>query len=167
MSIYVCLLTIGIWLLAPWFLKYRKARRTEAWPHVSGRIIESRIVRGVFSSSWYTREEERYCVRYEYTVNGSRVQSETVSVVDSHRADDIVRKYPDGIAVEVFFDPKNAKSSVLEPGGVPPLWYLIVGLPVLLIGLALFSLVEMIHLIDAQRRTWTSSTRFTEQIKAI
>jgi hypothetical protein len=167
MSIYVSLLTIGIWLLAPWFLKYRKARRTEAWPSVSGRIIESRIVRGVFSSSWYTREEERYCVRYGYTVNGSRLQSETVSVVDSHRPNDIVRKYPAGITVEVFYDPKNARSSVLEPGGVPHLWYLIVGLPVLLVGLALFSLVEMIHLIDTQRRTWTSSTRFIELNKAI
>lgn len=152
MSAYVSLLIIGIWFSAPWFLKYCEARRTEAWPHVAGRIIESKIVRGVFNSSWYTREEERYSVRYAYTVNGSPLQSETVSVVGFDRPANIVWKYPAGSAVEVFYDPKNPKSSVLEQGGVPHLWDLIVGLPVLLTGLAFFSLVEMIRLISARRQ---------------
>lgn len=54
MSIYVCLRAIGIWLLAPWFLKYRKARRTEAWPPNSAPnvffLLTSDPRRGIFMS---------------------------------------------------------------------------------------------------------------------
>jgi hypothetical protein len=55
-------------------------------------------------------------VTYSYTVNGQALQCSRVKFSPA-RGKKVVAKYPTGNAVQVFFDPQQPSSAVLEKGG--------------------------------------------------
>jgi hypothetical protein len=155
MELSVVLLIIGVWSVVPWLLKYRRAKQTEAWPHVPGCIVKSAIQREQ-ASSWVedSGEIETYLVRYAYVVDGASLESDTVSIQGRHKPAEITQKYPIRATVEVFYNPNNPKHAVLEPGGTPKLWRLIIGLTVLSAGFAIaavFALAPILHAVLLQK----------------
>ena len=54
---------------------------------------------------------------YSCNANGTQFKSSSLSVIGPRSASQIVRQYPAGTTVQVFFDPQNPGSAVLERSG--------------------------------------------------
>ena len=104
-------LALGIALL--WLgLRLRKwAQRTLSWPQASGKIVESRVeMQGVADDSTVAR------IVYSYEVNGTPFKGNRLGGTGMQTPHMLVKKYPVGAAVHVFFDPADPASAVLERG---------------------------------------------------
>jgi len=115
----VALFVMGIALLAQNRSVLRRAHRSRSWPCVTG-IVQGSHVEKIAVDREYTSYTAN--VMYEYEVDGQMYQSCCVYFGDvaglalpifPRR---LVRKYPAGRRVKVFFDPSNPKSSTLKPG---------------------------------------------------
>ena len=90
----------------------RKAKASLQWPAVPGTVLLSQLVEdnsGEFTSYLPL-------VTYAYAVNGQAFQSSRVAFVAS-KSRKVIAKYPKGNAVQVYFDPQQPSTSVLEKGG--------------------------------------------------
>jgi hypothetical protein len=142
--------------ILPWFIIFAggasiylgvdsvlKAQQSTDWPSVKGRIVESGIRTQSGSTSKVSRVTYHANVVYEYDVigkvyTGHRVSFGEYGTGDGIHANEIIKRYPQGENVNVFYDPDQHSVSVLEPGshGVP--WFfLALGFPFLLFGGAL------------------------------
>ena len=121
----------------------REQRASLHWPTVPGRILHSEIAytpgRSHRSGSY------RADLNYSYTVNGSRHVSHQVSLWSadlagySQTARAFVADHPAGSDVNVYYDPADAKNSVLVPGANEKLNWLLMGAGGLLLLMGLFS----------------------------
>lgn len=103
-------------LLAMFYMSY-KASTTAEWPQAPGRIVNSSI---------QTRGERRprYAVQveYEYEVDGATYHSDQLQIgsteweSDKGIVEEVVARYPQGAAVDVYYDPSRHEEAVLEPG---------------------------------------------------
>jgi hypothetical protein len=92
----------------------RKAKASMQWPSVQGAIVSSEMVMDTSTSSDIATWSP--VVTYSYTVNGQALQCSRVKFSPA-RGKKVVAKYPKGNAVQVFFDPQQPSSAVLEKGG--------------------------------------------------
>jgi len=100
------------------FLSIREGRKAKAslqWPSVPGTVVFSGMVRDKSASSDDTNPYDPV-VTYSYVVNGQALQSSNVrfSGISSKKS---LAKYPTGNPVQVFFDPQQPATAVLEKGG--------------------------------------------------
>ena len=118
---------------------------SEGWPSVPGVVANSEIETQYSNSNSTTRSNFTYhaSVQYDYEVEGETYSAERVSfgeygTGDGEYAQEVVGRYPAGAEVTVHYDPDDPARAVLEPGlhGLP--WfYLLLGTPIFLFGLAL------------------------------
>lgn len=105
------LLTIGLWLAAG--RAERRIEESQRWLSVRGRVVSSKISRAR-SNRWPT-------VRYAYEVRGVRHESARLAFIQKNRSQAecqaVVDRYPPGAEVDVWYDPMQPKSSVLEREG--------------------------------------------------
>ncbi|WP_054287022.1 DUF3592 domain-containing protein [Gulbenkiania mobilis] len=91
------------------------------WPTAEGRILASRLQvvsppHAPDQISWQAR------VQYRYTVQGHSYRQDRIFAVDSSlpgdktSAEDIVRRYPAGKKVVVYYNPHNPRAAVLVRG---------------------------------------------------
>jgi hypothetical protein len=99
-----------------------RAIASSDWPSVTGTIVTSEVVREQRRDSDGRRTTVyRADIAYEYEVDGARYLGDSVAVGDFSsssraRADRITRQYPVDAQVEVFYDPEEPVTSLLEPG---------------------------------------------------
>jgi|HubBroStandDraft_6_1064221.scaffolds.fasta_scaffold150017_2 TPR repeat protein len=124
-------LVIGIPMLLVWFFMRRKAQATLRWPSTPGRIVDSRVVKGVDQDGDLTTDAS---VTYAYSVGGASLKGNRVSI-GKRGARSSVQKYPSGTDVQVFYDPAKPSSAVLEPGGSGVTLVLVIGIAVILGGI--------------------------------
>jgi hypothetical protein len=90
------------------------------WPSTEGVVISRRIVANKFKEydgDYYT--VYRGYIRYDYQVDGITYSSLAVNVIDTpYYPYETALSYPEGKAVQVYYDPKNPSRAVLEPGWV-------------------------------------------------
>lgn len=99
--------------------KLSRNRATGKWPTAPGRIIEAMVKTVGFGEDTRHRAE----VVYEYEVGGRKHQNGCISFQDDlsdsnvtqKEADAIVKKYSVGESVKVFYNPSDARESLLEP----------------------------------------------------
>lgn len=103
-------LVLGIVLLAIWYNGKNRAKRTMTWPHVPGKVIESSVV----GDKNFDGGDEKARVLYEYVVNGIPLRSKTVGAGVLSSPASVVKRYPIGKEVQVYYDPRNPKSALLE-----------------------------------------------------
>lgn len=126
--------------------EFRQGLRTNDWPAAAGRIVESKIVeRKVDGSSGRrrTRSSDRdytVDVRYSYEVEGQKFEGDRLRYGnESHdsraSANDEQLLYPQGKAVQVYYDPKTPSQSVLIKGIGLSWLAMALGLMALVIGL--------------------------------
>lgn len=108
----------GVWL-------GREGRRTSAWPTTEGEILVSRTVPvyhlpGATPRPYNDEEAE---VLYTYSVQGKRYQGKGISMspglvpyLEETMARRVAARYGPGSRVTVYYDPVDARRSVLEPG---------------------------------------------------
>ena len=100
---------IGAYLLRK---SWRLGIASQDWPTAEGRFVESR-----FESN---SDGYELIIKYEYSVKGHDFQGDTYSYrgfsTDMASLEEITNRYPVNSKVKVYFDPKSAKTSLLEPG---------------------------------------------------
>lgn len=118
-----------LFVIAPLVLSSKK------WPHVTGKIIKSRLEsRGTTdpNDGVYTIE---YCaeLEYSYQIKGKHFFSRKINLFKNgysirKKSTGILDKYPRGTSVKVFYNPKKPSIAVLETGGVTRLIIIIISL---------------------------------------
>jgi hypothetical protein len=122
-----------------------KAKASERWPSVEGRITTSRIKQNRNSDGKVMYSAD---VSYDYEVDSQKRMGDSVwfggdfSSSSSGSARQTVAKYPVGAQVRVHYDPANPEVSVLEPGAF---WssYLVYGIGLLLLGIGVLLVASL------------------------
>lgn len=116
---------------------------SESWPKADGVVKESEV-RSDEDSGW-TRFKAY--VLYEFTVEGKKYTSSSINYDSMSRSErpaveQLVKRYPKGQPVTVYYQPEDPSESVLEPGLVT--WMVPVSIILCLIslGVPLFILVQ-------------------------
>lgn len=104
---------VGIAMLGYWLLLRNKAKATGQWPSTRGRVVASDIVRSEDSDG---EVQEDLRVAYDYAVAGATLRGNRVSLQGSGSGSSKAKlaRYPAGAEVDVFYDPQNSASAVLE-----------------------------------------------------
>ena len=97
------------------FVSYRSMQASNDWPSAPGVISVSRVVNTVGSKF-------KADVSYQYAVGGRNFSGTRIRFADTtgsrrNAQENLIKPYPVGREVEVFYDPQNPRDAVLEPGG--------------------------------------------------
>jgi len=97
-----------------------KALSSQTWPSVEGRIISASIEKEKVRRRVISRER----IQYVYHVKGKRFVGERVALDPRLLtlrlpARQVIKKYPMGALVTVYYNPSRPEESVLEPGFNP------------------------------------------------
>jgi len=118
--------------------KFKLGKASASWPSVAGTVTYSHAE----SRRGSSKTEYLPAVKYSYTVAGKsylggRISSSEVYKKNLASANGVLRNYPVGRRVTVYYDPADPSSSLLVPG-VPRNLYLLLGGAVLclLLGVA-------------------------------
>ena len=142
----ILLIIIGGGFLA-WSYHMRGiAAASETWPSVMGEITTSEVTHTVKHSS-SGKNKWRYVpkVEYRYEIDGAEYSNDDIQFVsvswqfkDRFRAERVIKPYPAGRKVDVFYDPTDTGNSVLQKGSVAGApWGYIIGTAMLGLGLVL------------------------------
>jgi hypothetical protein len=111
------LIVFGLILGGFGLFRYDIGKKSADWPSTAGKITYSR------SESRRVDKQTRYSptVKYTYQAAGRRYVGSRISASDMHQkslsgADKILRKYPTGGRVTVYYNPDDPAVAVLEPG---------------------------------------------------
>lgn len=121
-----------------------EAAHSERWPQSTGSILASSVASGGSARKWY---EARISYRYEVAsqVYSGNTISYAGGTTSQAVAQDLVRAFPVGASVPVFYDPANPSRAYLRPGAS---WE--TSLPVAVALAAMLGGILM--LLDARRR---------------
>jgi len=115
-----------------------QAKASLDWPSIQGKIVHSDVARKRSDNkTMYSAD-----IIFSYAVNGRKYESNqrriggSSSSSNSSSAYKIVNKYPEGQAVEAYYNPEAPEEAVLEPGAFLEsriLWY--IGIVFFVIGI--------------------------------
>lgn len=139
----VCLLIVANLVYALWTSKQQVAAG-KRWSKTVGKIVGSSV-----SSPQVMSGDEAECtvdIRYQYRVGakdfeGSRIRFGGHAQMSQMAADALTAKYPQGAAIDVFYDPKVPAHAVLEPSNKSN----VTGIVIFLILFGIASVVLVAH----------------------
>ncbi|MBN2040216.1 MAG: DUF3592 domain-containing protein [Spirochaetes bacterium] len=113
----VALLVFGLILGGFGLYKYKTGKESVSWPSVKGKITYSRVEAGRNNK----KQEYLPSVKYIYRVNKKLYTGNNITASDVYQktrgsANTILKKYPVGGEVSVYYNPANPDNSVLETG---------------------------------------------------
>lgn len=113
----VMLLGVTIWtVLSLIIAEYALGEISPDWPRAPGKIVASRVKRTKSKS----KVELKAVIRYSYEAGGQQHTSDRVQFGDDgrgkKRAKELVKRFPVGGAVQVYYAPENPSISTLETG---------------------------------------------------
>ena len=121
------------------------AKASVEWPQDSGEILMSEVDRNSGSSgSGGSSTTYHAAIVYSYQIDDVGYESDRVAYgdygsSDSSHAREIVRRYPVGEEVQVFYHPDDPRTSLLEPGVKLQAWFLpLFGLIFTAVGTGMF-----------------------------
>lgn len=126
---------VGVGMLVVGVIGLRRAAASTDWPTTQGVIVSSEVERvrrndpeRGFTWTYHAR------ISYGYSVGGEPYTGDRVGVGDygsntNHHARSVVRQYPVGSHVTVYYDPDRPQIALLEPG-VRPMAFVIPGIGV-------------------------------------
>ena len=100
------------------------AYSSKGWPSVMGTVIRSKVLvskSSTSSSGQLSRTETSYTpdVAYRYVVDGTTIKNDNIRyglATNKYISENLVKQYPVGKEVKIFYNPGNPKQSVLQPG---------------------------------------------------
>ena len=120
-----------------------KAQKSRSWPTASGTVLDSGM------ESHQSRDDDGdikttygATIQYKYTVDGQEFVGDrrtfsNVRTSSVRNTEKILERYPRGSSVDVFYDPDDPSSSVLESGvGAATYILLLVPIGFLVFGIA-------------------------------
>lgn len=108
-SFCIVFVLVGTGVFVYGWIVLDRAGKSPDWPTANATVV-------------YSVYSDGYDVRYTYKVNGRTFRGNHVGfgekklTFDSDDQRQVVRRYPKGKVVEVYYDPGNPEVSVLEPG---------------------------------------------------
>ncbi len=140
-------LILGMWALVVGFSMGLEGWQARKWPVAKGRIIVSRV------KQWRAPGKiriARLCLDMDYlymvenkVFEGHRLNSGWRCFASEDHIKEVLRRYPSGRKVGVFYNPKNPDKSLLEPGIS---WSVL-----LLVGIGIINLSIAIPLIRSRK----------------
>ena len=114
------------------------AMRSAGWPTVTGKVLNSEVEHNFGKGPQFTA-----LVRYEYQVGGQRYEGFTIHFSQrkfrlAETADEVIRRYPAGSAVDVFYDPSEPEMAVLETTSSDAYFSLMWSLVILLVPFLMY-----------------------------
>jgi hypothetical protein len=97
--------------LSIWMVQRRQAQSTMTWLAAAGVVSESKPA----------------SVSYTYAINGAPFWSSRIRVAGGGNYKQLLNRYKAGSAVQVFYDPNNPASAVLERAAPAPWIWPVVG----------------------------------------
>jgi hypothetical protein len=122
-------LLLGIGFLCAWAWGRGRAKRTMTWPQVPGKIVESSVV----GAANFDADTKAHIV-YSYEVNGIALRASSVGAGKMSSAAKLVKRYPVGKQVQVFYNPGKPKSALLERSGSGSIIILVLSIVNLVLG---------------------------------
>ena len=111
---FAFVLLFGVILTPLFYFQLQEALEISNWPSVEGKIVESRVV---------GERAFRPDIKYIYTVDGEEYTGSSsldmpgfggrTSRLDA--AEKMVRQYPQGSTISVYYNPENPQQSMLHP----------------------------------------------------
>ena len=120
----ILFILVGIVALIWGGIVLKNASASAAWSSVRGEVTESKVEtkaeRVKRNERWRTEKTYWAKVRYSYSVEGTPYTGGKVSFGEyggkQEHARQIVKRFPKGKAVDVYYDPEKPEMAVLEPG---------------------------------------------------
>lgn len=144
----VLLLIVGVVLSSKGILRMGQGINSNSWPSTEGKIIFS----GIANTEQYDVTTFKVEVHYQYVVKDItyvskkiRLGFEGFTTSSSERIYKFSEKYPQDKTVTVYFDPKNAQNSVLEPGLFTHQFVSSLGLGIVLLCIGLRQLYSLVN----------------------
>ncbi len=95
----------------------REALRSKGWPTTSGKITKSEVTWDLYQAKPRYSPDLSYDYQVgEKTFSGTAVRVGKLTTKSEHDAEEIVRQFPVGKDVPVFYDPANPSSSCFITG---------------------------------------------------
>lgn len=134
----IVFLILGLYWLFPALKLVQTALSSSRWPSVEGRVASTTIHTEHYkdtefskSRDWRDRQNYEYdyyrpVINYKYRVGNThytsnqRALGDPVQYPDMEEARNILKKFSADQPIKVYFDPKNPKNAVLEPGTLGP-----------------------------------------------
>ena len=118
---FVAVIVLGVGFSVWGWRLIADAYLTLSWPKVAGTVVHAKVASYDSRSDGKTTRMYSADVRYTYTVNSTQYSSGRVSLGDSSTnsssgKEEIVRRYPMGSQVIVYYDPSRPEDALLEPG---------------------------------------------------
>jgi len=122
------LLVFGLVLGGVGVYRYRIGKESSQWPSVQGKITYAHAQ----SSRTNKRNQYLPSVNYTYNINGKNYTGTRITASDEYQktligAQNILKAYPVGAQVSVYYDPANPTVSLLERGTAKNVYVLIGG----------------------------------------
>ena len=139
--IFMALLcTIGLGLLVFGAAQVKKGRASVAWPTTEGEIMAAEMTGNRGDSTTYGAK-----IIYAYELGKTGFSGDKVSLGDysssnSEHAREILRRYPIGKKVLVYYNPEDPSEAILEPG-IRGITWILLGVGAVLFVAALISLL--------------------------
>ena len=122
------LLVFGLVLGGVGVYRYRIGKESSQWPSVQGQITYAH------AQSRKTNKGNQYLpnITYTYSINGKKYTGKRITASDEYQktlmgAQDILKTYPVGGQVSVYYDPANPGESLLDRGRPKNVFVLIGG----------------------------------------
>lgn len=127
----------------------RLGRESRSYTRTRGRIVLAKVEQ-LPRTSEEGGPQFQPVVRYAFEAHGRTFESERISAggaetigsSDEGDARRLVERYPSGAEVDVFFDPRDPRRSVLVRGVPPARVAILVAIGVALVGIGLFVLAR-------------------------
>ncbi len=120
--VFLMFFVTGLFFAYFGFVGLVRANASKQWPTVEGRVLASSVERKVDRDSDGNRTTTYHTdILYEYSaddmmLNGSRVSYGDMGTGSPGPAQAIVRRYPKGAKVTVYYMPGKPEECLLEPG---------------------------------------------------
>lgn len=114
----ILIIFIGLLVVARQLFLLLKISQSKNWNETEGEIVSSKL--GVIENFGEVDKSFRAKIKYQYFVDATRLESNRVYYGDKlgssfkRRYTSLLIKYPVGKKIKVYYNPLNAKQSVLE-----------------------------------------------------
>lgn len=109
-KILIFLFIFGIVITLAGIKLIYNARENLYWPKTEGVITQSFM-------NWDRNRHHYADITYEFIVNGEKIRGFQISSKDFNKSsEELLREYPKGKKVTVYYDPDDPVNSYLEPG---------------------------------------------------
>ncbi len=115
---WVIIIAGALGLITALYERHRAAR-SAGWPTTQGEVVVSKVSKVGNPTSLLPAYHEY--VQYQYSVGGRTYRSSTAGAyggfyAGSKSSERLTNRYPVGLHITVYYDPKHPEQAVIEPG---------------------------------------------------